>query len=456
MNDTVRPPQAWLAEAVAHEEAGRLDQAADLLKRLIEAAPAFHPAMLQAGVLAYKRGQPQYALDLFQRAVELAPDNAIYHRNLGELYRALSRLDESVLHGRRAVELSPGDAISHHNLGIIHYDRLEIAEAMAAERRALELNPSMPSAHFELGESLLLTGQFAEGWEEYEWRFQLPTAPPLLPPGDHRQWDGQPMADGTLMLIGDQGFGDTIQFARYIRLAAERCPNLIVACSSEMFPIVSQQPGILRYFDRWEQMPDFAAYCPLSGLPRLFKTNLDNVPGPIPYVHADPTLVEHWRGRLDALIPQGYRRIGLVWAGRPTHGNDFNRSMTLKDLAPLTDIDRTAFVSLQIGPAQAQLGNYYGRAPLINLGAEIRDFNDTMAILANIDRLVSVDTGVVHLAGAMGRPVSVLLPFAPDWRWLMDRSDSPWYPTVTLFRQTAPSRWSDVAAAVAVSLDRKK
>jgi hypothetical protein len=223
-----------------------------------------------------------------------------------------------------------------------------------------------------------------------------------------------------------------------------------------MFPIVSQQPGIGRYFDRWEQMPDFAAYCPLSGLPRLFKTELDTIPGPIPYVHADPALVEHWRSRLDALTPHGYRRIGLVWAGRPTHGNDFNRSMTLKDLAPLTEIDRTAFISLQMGSAQAQLGNYYGRAPLINLGAEIKDFKDTMAILANLDRLVSVDTGVVHLAGAMGRPVSVLLPFAPDWRWLMDRSDSPWYPSVTLFRQTAPSRWSDVVAAVATSLDRKR
>jgi Flp pilus assembly protein TadD len=450
----VRPPQAWLAEASAHEEAGRLDEAESLLNQLIAAAPAFHPAMLQAGVLAYRRGRSSEALNLFQRAVELAPDNAVYHRNLGELYRAMARLDEAVIHGLRAVELSPNDAFSHHNLGIIHYDRLESAEAMAAERRALELDPSMPSAHFELSESLLLTGQFAAGWEEYEWRFQLPAAAPLLPSSDRPQWDGRPMADGTLMLIGDQGFGDTIQFARYIRLAAERCPDLIVACSAEMFPIVSQQPGIRRYFDRWEQMPDFAAYCPLSGLPRLFKTDLDTIPGPIPYVRAEPALVEHWRRRLDALAPHGHRRIGLVWAGRPTHGNDFNRSMTLKDMAPLGDVGGMTLFSLQIGEPLGQIGGYYGRAPLINLGAEIRNFSDTMAILANLDRLVTVDTGVAHLAGAMGRPVSILLPFAPDWRWLLNRADSPWYPSVTLFRQSAPGQWSEPVAAVAAALIR--
>jgi len=292
-----------------------------------------------------------------------------------------------------------------------------------------------------LAEGLLLTGQFEEGWKEYEYRFDLPNAPALLPPNDRPLWDGAPMPNGTLLLIGDQGFGDTIQFCRYIPEVAKICPNLIMACSSEMKPIVTQQPGIRQYFDRWEQMPAFDAYCSLSGLPRLFGTRLDNIPAPIPYVKADPAKVEQWRRRIEMLVPKGYRRLGLVWSGRPTHGNDFNRSMSLQKLGDLAKLDGVALLSVQMGPGQAEIGRYFGRAPLINLGAEIEDFTDTMAIFECIDRLVAVDTGVAHLAGAMGKPVSILMPYAPDWRWLLDRTDTPWYPTVTLHRQDAPGQW---------------
>ena len=436
----------WRADAEAHEQAGRLEEAEALLAQIIQAAPAYHPALHQAAILSYKRKRPLEAIARFERVLELAPDEALYHRNVCELYRSQSRLDEAVAHGKRAVELAPQDAGAAYNLGVIHYDRLEIDQALAAVRRSLELDPRQAAAHFELAESLLLTGQFEEGWREYEWRFDLPNAPKLLPPNDRPLWDGKPMAQGTLMLIGDQGFGDTIQFCRYIPEVARLCPNLIMACSSEMRPIVMQQAGITRYFDRWEHMPAFDAYCPLSGLPRLFGTTLGNIPAPIPYVKADPAKAEHWRRRLDTLVPKGYRRIGLVWAGRPTHGNDFNRSMTLRKLEALAQLDGVALVSLQMGPAQAEIGRYFGRAPLINLGAEIGEVTDTMAILDGIDRLVAVDTGVAHLAGAMGRPVSILVPYAPDWRWLLDRADTPWYPTVTLHRQDAPGQWDGAIA----------
>ena len=436
----------WRADAEAHEQAGRLEEAEALLAQIIQAAPNYHPALHQAAILSYKRQWLQEAIARFERVLELAPDVALYHRNICELYRSQSRLDEAVRHGKRAVELAPDDPAAAYNLGVIHYDRLELDQAIAAIRRALALNPSLPAAHFELAEGLLLTGQFEEGWKEYEYRFDLPNAPKLLPANDRPLWDGQPMPDGTLMLIGDQGFGDTIQFCRYIPEVAKICPNLIMASSSEMKPIVMQQPGIMQYFDRWEQMPAFDAYCPLSGLPRLFGTDLATIPAPIPYVRADPAKVEHWRRRIDTLVPKTYRRLGLVWAGRPTHGNDFNRSMSLAQLSDLAALDGVALLSLQMGPGQAEIGRYFGRAPLINLGAEIADFADTMAILTQIDRLVAVDTGVAHLAGAMGRPVSILTPFAPDWRWLLNRSDTPWYPTVTLHRQDAPGHWNSAIA----------
>ncbi|HEV7778959.1 MAG TPA: tetratricopeptide repeat-containing glycosyltransferase family protein [Luteibacter sp.] len=373
----------------------------------------------------------------------LSDNSAAHHRDLCEILRRQSRLDEALDHGLRALALAPDDAEAHYNLGLVHADRLEIAQAIAAERRAVALEPDHASAHFELAELLLVNGQFDEGWREYEWRFRLPDVPPPLPPAfaDTPVWDGRAMPEGRLLLVADQGFGDTIQFARYIPMVAERCPNLFVAGSAEVEPIVRQQPGIAGYFNHWERVPACDAYCTLSGLPRHFATQLGNIPAAIPYVRAEPGRVRHWRQRLDSLIPTGYRRIGLVWAGRATHGNDANRSTSLRTLAPLMALDGVAFVALRMEAALAQIGGYFGRAPLINLGAEIADFNDTMAIIDGLDMVVTVDTSVAHLAGAMGKPVSVLLPYAPDWRWMLDRGDSPWYPTMTLFRQQAPGHW---------------
>lgn len=451
----VRTVDGWLAEAAQHEQAGRLEEAEQILAQVIAARPAYVLALNQAAILSHRRQRPDEAIARLAQAIAVAPDQPLLHRNICEMYRSQGRLDEALRHSQRAVELAPTDAGAQYNLGVIQYDRMEIDAAITQARRALELDPGMASAHFELSEALLLSGQFAEGWAEYEWRFDLPNSPRLLPHTDKKLWDGKPMADGTLVLIGDQGFGDTIQFCRYIPEVAKLCPNLVMACSSEMQPIVMQQAGITRYADRWENVPDFAAYCPLSGLPRLFGTDLNSIPAPVPYVRADPAKVARWRARLGQLIPAGFQAIGIVWAGRPTHGNDFNRSATLKTLAPLAALERTALVSLQIGPAAAQVAEYYGAAPLIHLGAEIVDFTDTMAILEVLDRVVAVDTSIVHLAGAMGRPVSVLLPFAPDWRWLRERSDTPWYPTLELFRQPASGAWAAPVAAVAERLKRK-
>jgi hypothetical protein len=304
-----------------------------------------------------------------------------------------------------------------------------------------------------MAEALLLRGDFVPGWEEYEWRFKLANAPKLTPVSDKPQWDGGNLPPGKLMLIADQGYGDVIQFCRYIPWAADRAPEPATACSPEMLPVVAQQQSVGLVFDRWEQLPDFAVYCPLSGLPRLAGTRLETIPAPVPYLHAEPVKSAMWAERLNALLPRGYRRIGIVWAGRPTHNADHNRSMALATLAPLSRLQQIVLVSLQKGPAQAQIGGYWGRAPLINLGPDIRDYADTMAILEGLDLLVTVDTSVGHLAGAMGKPAWIMLPFAPDWRWLLDRSDSPWYPSVRLFRQKKPHNWDAVVADIVAELE---
>ena len=271
----------------------------------------------------------------------------------------------------------------------------------------------------------------------------------MLPKTDKPQWDGAPLPPGRLLIVADQGLGDCIQFARYLPWAASRAAAPVLACSADLLPVLRQVPGPARLVTRWEAAPDYDAYIPLSGLPRLAGTSIGRIPAPVPYLRADSAKSSLWKQRIDLLAPSsgrpgGRKRIGLVWAGRPTHKNDRKRSMRLAQFAPLFARSDLAVLTVQKGEQIAQIGDYYGAAPLLNLGPSIGDFADTLAILENLDLLVSIDTSVAHLAGAAGCPAFILLPFAPDWRWLLAREDTPWYPSLRLFRQSRPYDWSGV------------
>ena len=434
------------------ERSGKLQQADSLLMHMLAAMPNQPDSLHLSGIVAFRLGRIEQALDLMQKAIQFGVDTPLYLRNICEVYRTLGRLDEALETASRAVDLSPSDPLCLHNLAIIHYERLEIDESIACAERALLMNNQLPGAHFELAEALLLQGQWEKGWDEYEWRFQIASAAPLMPATTKPQWQGESFEDETLLLVADQGFGDVIQFSRYIPWVASRCPNIAVACAAEMAPLLRQiHPG-LQIFQKWEDAPAYRAFAALSGLPRLHGTRIDNVPVPVPYLFAMPDKVAAWKERLDRLTPRGFKRIGIVWAGRPTHNNDRRRSATLAAFAPVFALPRVALVSLQKGPSADQTGRYFGRAPMINIGSEIEDYDDTMAIMDNLDIVVTVDTSVGHLAAAMGRPVWILLATAPDWRWLLDRSDTPWYPTVRLFRQTVARQWPDAMQRVADAL----
>ncbi len=434
------------------ERAGKLQQANSLLGHILATMPNQPDSLHLAGIVAFRLGEHERALGLMEKAIEVGVDTPLYLRNICEVYRTLGRLDDALRTATRAVELSPSDPLCLHNLAIIHYERLEIDESIACAEKALLMNDQLPGAHFELAEALLLQGKWDRGWEEYEWRFQIASAAPMMPKTTKPQWQGEAFDDETLLLVADQGFGDVIQFSRYIPWVAERCPKLAVACAAEVAPILKQiHPG-LNLFQKWDEVPPYRAYAALSGLPRLHGTRVDNVPAPVPYLHASPEKVAVWRERLDRLTPRGFRRVGIVWAGRPTHNNDRRRSATLAAYAPLFSLPRTMLVSLQKGPSADQAGRYFGRAPFVNFGAEIETYDDTMAIIDCLDVVVTVDTSVGHLAAAMGRPAWIMLATAPDWRWLLERSDTPWYPTVRLFRQTVARQWGDVTQRVADGL----
>jgi tetratricopeptide (TPR) repeat protein len=446
------PTGEILRIANEYERGGRLADAQRLLNHILGAEPNQGDALHLAGVVAFRQGDIAMALDLMERSLRHGIDTPLYLRNICEVYRALGRLDEALATAQRATALAPADPLCLHNQAVIHYHRVELEAALDCAGRALRIDPSLPGAHFIRAEALLLRGDWAEGWEEYEWRFRIAGAAPLMPSTVKPQWDGRLLIDGTLLLIADQGFGDIFQFARYIPWAAERCSRIAIADAAEVAPLLRQIAPGARQFIRWDDAPDYAAFCPLSGLPRLAGTRIDNVPTPVPYLRADPTRAAQWAERLEGLVPRGFRRIGVIWAGRPTHNNDRNRSALLADFRPLGDVAGITLLALQKGPKTEQAGAWYGRAPMINIGAEIADYDDTMAILDNLDLLVTVDTSVAHLAGAMGRPVWIMLPRAPDWRWLLNRSNTPWYPSARLFRQKRVRRWDDVVKAIAVEL----
>ncbi len=438
--------------AAEYERAKRWPEADRLLNHILAVAPNQADSLHLAGIVSFRLGRHAQALDQMERAIAHGVDTPLYLRNICEVYRSLGRLDEALASARQAAALSPSDPLCLHNLSVIHYERLELEESIACADRALAMNAGLPGAHFARAEALLLRGDWAEGWEEYEWRFRIAEAAPLMPPTDRPQWDGTAFSNGRLLLVADQGFGDIIQFGRYIDWAVGRCPDIVIACPPEVVSIMRQLCPSAAIALRWEDSLPFRAFVPLSGLPRLHGTRPGNVPAPVPYLRADPARVAAWRQRLDGLAPAGFKRVGIVWAGRPTHNNDRRRSTTLASFGPIASVPRVALVSLQKGPSADQAGRYFGRAPLVNIGAEIGDYDDTMALLSSLDQVITVDTSVGHLSAALGRPTWIMLAHAPDWRWLMDREDTPWYPTVRLFRQKVAGDWGDVMRRVGSAL----
>lgn len=425
----------------------RLEDAERLFGHILRAAPSHPEALHMAGIVAVRQRRFEDARVFIERAIENGIDTQPYWSNLAEVYRWLGRLDDAVEAGQRAVASSSTDPFCLHNMGVIYRERLELDLAFDYATRALELEPELPGAHFTRGDVLLLTGELTPGWEGYEWRYKLAGVPRYMPETDKPQWDGQPDPNLRLLLVAEQGIGDVLQFSRYIPWARERCPNVMIASMPDICTILQRLAPGAKVFVRWDDCPDYDAFCPLSGLPRVHGTTLENIPPP-PNFRAKPDRAALWKERIDSLTPKGYARIGVIWAGRAEHSNDYNRSANLQDFASLTSLPDVAIIALQKGQRTEHAGEYFGRAPLINLGAEINDLEDTMAILEQLDLLVSVDSGMAHLAGSMNRPVWIMLPRSPDWRWLLDRTDSPWYPSVKLFRQKTPRQWKDVAEKI--------
>jgi tetratricopeptide (TPR) repeat protein len=502
--------------AAEHHRAGRSGEAMQIYRQVLSEQPNHPDALHLMGVVQGNAGRPQLAIDFIGRAIALRPAVADYHANLGQFLHQAGKLDQSIASYRRAVGIKADDAEFHNGLGVAlaaarqneqaiaefrraielqndHADAYNnlggalleawrLDEAEAAVRAAIGLRPQMHAAYLHLGLVLaakgrfqdaidayrsaialkpdyakahahlslvyLLLGDFAHGWAEYEWRLEIPAAVGTRRFGRPR-WDGGELAGRTILIYPEQGFGDIIQFARYIPPLADRGAKVILESAPELLRLFQ---GLAPTILEGQPIPPFDVHCSMLSLGYVSGTTAQSIPTPIPYLKADVQLAAEWARRFDARDDR--LRVGLAWAGRKEHPNERNRSLKLMQLAPLASVAKAAFYSLQKGGPATPAADPPSGLQLTDWTNDLKDFADTAALMEQLDLIVTVDTAVAHLAGALGKPTWVLLPLVPDWRWMLERTDSPWYPTMRLFRQKSTGDWEDVMRRLVEELRR--
>ncbi|MBV9560131.1 MAG: tetratricopeptide repeat protein [Bradyrhizobium sp.] len=427
----------------------RFDQALVHYLKAIEIKPDHVAALNDAGLALTSLRRPGEALELFARALSIAPDLAELFNNKANALKALGRLDDALACYRRAIALKPDYAEAHNNLGACLAEQLRIREALPCYRRALALRPDYPEAHWNLAVNRLLAGDLRTGWIEAEWRRTAQSFGPSRPDIARKRWLGaEPVEGKTVLVHSDQGLGDAIQFCRYLPLLAARGARIVLEVQPALRELLAPMPGVAQIIAEGEPRPDFDLTCPITSLPLAFDTTLETIPSAVPYLSAGKR-AGAWKRRLGATTP----RIGIAWSGNPKHANDHNRSMSLRTLLPLFD-GGAQFVSLQKEVRADDWAVLRWQEQVLDASPWLTSFAKSAALISQLDLVISVDTSVAHLAGALGRPVWILLPYVPDWRWLLDRDDTPWYPTARLFRQDESRDYTGVVARLRRELGR--
>lgn len=443
----------WLHLGVVLKSGGNLAGAAEAHRRAIALEPGWVEAHFNLSGLLQALGHAGEALDACGRALELRPDWAAAHNRLGALLQGLGRDDEALEAFRRAAGADPSWHLPHHNLGQVTMQSSP-GEAIAHFRDAIERAPGFAPAHLDLGVQLLASGDFAEGWRELEWRFADGGRTPGRPGFDAPVWDGSPLAGQTVMVWIEQGLGDHIQFARYARAIQNRGGRVWLQTPEPLLRLYSTLDGVDRIIsqDDAEDFGGFDFQIPIVSLPRIFGTTLDSVPAPVPYLSVPAAEVAACRA---SLPPAEERlRIGIVWASRPGGPAGERRDCGVEEFAALGRLAGVALYSLQFGERAGDLA-VHPEVGVTDLSGVIGDFATTAGFVQAMDLVITVDTAMAHLAGALGQRVWTLLSEPADWRWLTGRDDSPWYPTMTLFRQRRPGDWSGVFAAVEEALGQE-
>lgn len=440
-------PDALNNKGLLLKDKGDMNGAHAVLRTCVEKHPSFAQGWINLGLVLRLSHQPDEAFRAYQQALTLSPGNMKALANLAVLHRWQGNLDEAEKLCRLVLNAAPDSVEVLNNLGDILQALGRHDEAEATFRQALELDPVHAEGHHNLAVLLLLKGNFEEGWKHYEWRWLAKEFPSERRNFTQPLWTGEALDGQTILLYVEQGLGDAMQFARYAPLVARRGGRVVVEAPKTLKRLFEPLDGVTDVIARGDALPAFDVQCPFLSLPGILSPTADSIPNDVPYLSVDDGSIEKWR---DALAALPGLKVGLSWQGSVHHTNDRERSLTLKTLEPLAAVAGCSFVSLQLGDAAEQI-NDVGFEMFVP-DCATNDYADTAALMMTLDLVISIDTSVVHAAGALGRPVWVLLSHTADWRWQVERTDTPWYPTATLYRQSTRRDWDSVIDQVRIDL----
>ena len=436
--------EAYLNRGIALRELKLFDEALASYDRAIELNPNLSEAYSSRGNALKDLNRLDEALASYDRAIELDPNLSEAYSNRGNALKDLNRLDEALVSYAKAIDINPNNAEAYSNRGIALTELKLFDEAFVSYERAIEIDPDYANAHWNKSLNLLLTNNFVKGWELYEWRWKLKTLGSMFRNFTQPLWLGdEKINNKTILLHSEQGLGDTIQFCRYAKLVKELGASVLLEVPKSLLGLLNGLEGVDQLIERDTPLPDFDYHCPLLSLPLAFKTDLASIPNSTPYLALATQKREHWAKKLGVKTKP---RVGLVWSGSTTHKNDHNRSLVLQQLLPhLPKLFQYVCLQKEVRELDQKmlLGSEIG-----HYEDELKEFSDTAALCELMDLVISVDTSVAHLAGAIGKKTWVLIPNVPDWRWLLDRDDSPWYPSIKIYRQPSLGDWDGVIKRV--------
>lgn len=446
---------AWCFLGMACHDQSRFDEAIEAYRKALDLQPDFPIVFSNLGNTLKQQGKLEEAEASCREALRLKPDYSTAFNNLGVALVAQGRLVEASESFERALALMPNDAVTHSNLSAALVRQGKYAEAEANSKQALSLNPNYAEAHKNQGIVWLLLGDFERGWPEYEWRWNCPGL--KMPAYSAPLWQGEPLDGRTILLHHEQGLGDTLQFVRYATVLKQQgAGRVVVKAQKPLMKLLASGEGIDELVCDDASLPRFDTHVPMLSVPGILKTTFDTIPGQVPYIHPGPQLVAKWKQRLDKY--EGFK-IGIAWQGSPDFHADAQRSIPLRHFAKLAAVLGIRLFNFQKGFGTEQLDALNGQFEVVCFGDELDGeagpFMDTAAIMRNLDLVIAPDTSIIHLAGALGVPAWIALSISPDWRWFLNRDDSPWYPTVRLFRQQTLGDWDDVFTRMADALQRR-
>jgi tetratricopeptide (TPR) repeat protein len=442
---TISPnnPGAYYNLGTLLQEKGELNEAINYYRKVLQINPNHADTYNCLGSVFQKKQEYDEAINCYKKAIELKPYFIKAFINIANAFLEKEEFDEAITYFKRAVAIDPNFAGTYYNLGLLFHRTKQFDEALVCYKKTIQLDPNFADAYYSLSLLYLLLGNFQEGWKFFEWRWKLKDSyqrnftRPL--------WDGSDIVGQHILLHAEQGFGDTIQFIRYAPIVAQYGANVIVECQQELVSLFENIEGVQKVIGHSNKIPDFDVHYPLLSLPLVLNTTLENIPAKVPYLSVGSSLKDNWRNIIQN--NSSNKRVGIVWSSG-LGGLLKKKSIPLNTLLPIIQTDNITFYSLQKGDAAKQIKSLPEGIRLIDFTEKIHKFADTAALIENLDLVISVDTAVAHLSGALGKPVWTMLPFEPIWQWGLDREDSPWYPTMKLFRQQSRGDWTSVIFSV--------